>query len=341
MHRDQRGFSLMEVTVVLAIVTVLMIATYSMIEQTTRTAMFSESHNDLAIISQKAVNSLQTEVLQTRMVFEENALGAAYRAALALPAEYPVWSDSFLPVIQPGTTMAPDTNQRFAGNSLFVARQLPPLRIEYDHDDSPVTPDAEFVADRYIFEYVYLTPLSVPVFARSGRSLDLMMTTSVQYADYFQLLALGPATIARIVPELVERKIVRAWDPGQPVANAFYELSGAADGTFDAPIAKPEIALARAKSLLPGLRGGRVSGKMTYSVAFVPDAPSAPYPLRNPIRVFAPAVNGRPGFPSGFEAKIVGPSGNRQVMTRVVLMSHFATKSYDSQQAFVMTAARF
>ena len=49
-----------------------------------------------------------------------------------------------------------------------------------------------------------------------------------------------------------------------------------------------------------------------------------------------------PGFPSGFEVKVAGPSRNRKVMTRVVLMSHYAgRKRYEAQQAFVITAARF
>jgi prepilin-type N-terminal cleavage/methylation domain-containing protein len=67
MRNSERGFSLMEITVVLAIVSVLMISIYSMIEQAVRTAMFNESHNDLAVLTQRAVNSLQTELIQTKM----------------------------------------------------------------------------------------------------------------------------------------------------------------------------------------------------------------------------------------------------------------------------------
>jgi hypothetical protein len=59
------------------------------------------------------------------------------------------------------------------------------------------------------------------------------------------------------------------------------------------------------------------------------------------MRVFSWAVSGRPGFPSGLEVKVAGPAGNRQVMTRIVLMSHYGVKSYESQQGFVITAARF
>lgn len=337
----QSGFSLMEITIVLAIVSVLMVVVYSMIEQTMHAAMFNESHNDLAILTQRAVNSMQTEVLQTRTVFQQDVPGAAYLAALDIPANAPVWTDSLLPVIQPAVNITPDTATRYTGNSLLLARQLPPLTLTYDHDGNLITPEIEFVADRYVFEYMYLSPHSTPSFAGSGRTLDLVMTTSVPFADYFQLVSMGPAAIQRIVPKLMAAGLARAWDPGQPAGTAFFELSGAADGVFDPPLSNPRIRNAAMKSLLPGLRGGRVSGKMSYSVAFAPASPAPPYPLRIPIRVFALNVSGRPGFPSGFEVKIAGPSGNRQVMTRVVLMSHYATKSFESQQGFVTTAARF
>lgn len=337
----QAGFSLAEITVVVAVISVLMMVVLTMIEEAVRTSMFNESHNDLAIFSQKAVNSLQSELMQTKMVFQEDALGSSYRTALRLPAEYPVWTDSFLPVISPATNVSPDTSTRYTGNSALLARQLPPLRITYDHDGNNATAEIEFVADRYVFEYIYLTSLSRPSFANSGRSIDLMMTTSIQYVDYFQIYNMGQTAITRIVPKLIAAGLTRAWNPGQPVASAFYTLSGATDGTFDAPISNARIDLASTKSLMPGLRGGRVSGKMVYSVAFVPTSPTPAYPLRIPIRVFAPVVSGRPGFPSGFEVKIAGPAGNRQVMSRVVLMSHYGTKTYESQQGFVTTAVRF
>jgi len=324
----QRGFSLIEMTVTLAIVSVLILLVYSMIEQTVRVTMFTESHNELAVMSQKAVNAMSSELVQTRMAFQEDALGSSYRAALQLPAQYPVWTDSLLPLFQNGTTIAPDTTTRFTGNSLLIARQLEPVSVFYDHDGNVNTPEIEFLADVYRFEYVYLTA--------SGTLLDLVMSTSIDYADFFQLSAMGATATGRIVQKLLARGLTRAWDPGQTLAGAFYALSGATDGTFDAPLANPRIDLARSKTLLPGLRGGRISGKMFFSVA------QTPYPLRIPVRVFAPADATRPGFPSGFEVKIAGPSGSRQVMTRVVLMSQYgARRQYESQQAFAITAGRF
>lgn len=340
---QQKGFSLVEVLVTIVIVVAMLLVCYQMIDETMRTSLFTESHNDLAVMSQRAINSLQTEIMQTRVAFEENAAGAAYRAALTMPAGVTVWPDSFLPVFQPssGTILPDPADKRFTGNSLLLARQLPPLSVMYDHDNNGSTPQVEFLADRYQFEYVHLIRAAAPSFSGSGMTLDLHISTSAEYADYFQLEALSDFATTRIVPRLIAAGMQRAWNPGQPVNSSFYELAQATDGRFNNAVNSATIAIVSSRTLLRGLRGGRITGRMPYSVAFVPSSPAQPYPIPTPIRTFAQPVNGKPGFPSGFEVKITGPARKRQVMTRLVLMSHHSTSRYESQQAFVITAARF
>ena len=335
----ERGFSLVELLVTMFIVSVSMLIVYALVDETLHTSMFNESHNDLAIMSQRAVNTLQSEIVQTRVAFEENALGSSYRSALVLPASS-VWGDSFLPVFDStSSTMIPDAaGQRFAGNSLLIARQLAPLTVTYDHDNNGGTAEIEYLADLYQFEYVYLSRGNVPSFSGSGMGLDLMLSTSATYADYFQLEALSDFATSRIVPKLIAAGLTRAWNPGQVLNSAFFNLSQATDGTFNAAVSNPTIPITTTQSLLRGLTGGRVSGMMRYSVGF---APATPFPIPTPLRVYAQPIPGEPGFPSGFEVKIAGPARKRQVMTRLVLMSHYRARSYESQQAFAMTAARF
>ena len=342
--QSQRGFSLVEITVVLAIVSGLLLICYSMIEQTVRATMFNESHNDLAIMTQRAVNLMQLEIVQSRAVFQEDALGQAYRTALQIPATIPRWTDTLLPMLQIDPTMAPDTGNgtnRFAGNSLFVVRQLAPLSVMYDDDGNAGTPNVEFLADRYRFEYFFLSPNASRSFERSGFTLDLMQSTSVEFADYFQLSSLSSSQIQKIVPTIIAAGIARGWNPGQPIASGFYNLSGATDGTFNSPVRNPTIAIASTISLFPGLRGGRISGRMDYSLAFVPASPATPYPLRMPIALYSRTDTTIPGFPAGFEVKITGPAGSRKVMTRVLLMARYGTNTYETQQGFVTTSASF
>lgn len=336
-RRSQRGFSLMEITVVLAIVSVLMIVVYSLIEETIQVTMFNESHNDLAMLTQAAVNTLQGEVMQTKFAFEEDTLGSSYRSALTLPSYVTVWTNTLLPRFDAGGEIEPDpASQRYTGNSLLLARQLEPLTITYDDDGLPNTPEVEFLADRYRFEYVYLSRTGVKSFGGSGMTMDLMMSTSGEYADFFQVSSMTPAATGRIATKLLAAGLTRAWNPGQPLNSAFYTLSGATDGTFNAPVNAPTIPISETRSLLRGMMGGRISGRMDYSVAF------GTFAIPTPMRVFAQPIAAQPGFPSGFETKIVGPARSRKVMTRVVLMSHYgAKKTYEAQQGFVVTAARF
>ena len=182
MRKSERGFSLMEVTVVLALVTMIMIVVYSMMEETLRTAMFNESHNDLAAMTQRGVNTLQTEMLQTKTFFQENAFGQGYRSALQLAAGTPVWTNSLLPIIDPATVVLPDSaGNRYTGNSLLIARQLSPLPIMIDHDSDRSTPDIQFLADRYVFEYVFLTRESRLALAKLTES-GVPQTTAINRA---------------------------------------------------------------------------------------------------------------------------------------------------------------
>jgi prepilin-type N-terminal cleavage/methylation domain-containing protein len=328
--RAAAGFSLIEITVALAVVSALMLIVYSIMDQTMRATMFNESHNDLIIMSQRAMNTLQTETVQARQVFQEDADGAAYRAALQVPSRYPAWTTTLLPVLETSEeTLAPDTTTRFTGNSYFIVRQLEPLSIFYDNDGDPRTPDIEFLADRYRFEYFFLSTNSSRKFSSSPYTLDVLESTSIVYADYFQLSNLARADVQAIGAKLSTLGITRAWNPGQPIDSAFYAIP--ANGTWAAAINRPTIDIASTISLFPELRSGRISGRMDYSVAF------GSYKLPVRIAMYGPAINP----PAGFEVKITGPAKSRKVMTRVLLMARYAVNTYEAQQGFVTTSANF
>ncbi|HWW62594.1 MAG TPA: prepilin-type N-terminal cleavage/methylation domain-containing protein [Thermoanaerobaculia bacterium] len=335
MRTSQRGMTLIEVTIVLAIVSGLMLIVYSMIDQTLRATMFNESHNDLTVMSQRAVNRIQSEIVQGRLVYEEDTDGAAYRAAIQVPAAFPVWTNSLLPVIQDDTSLAPDSGTRYTGNSLLLVRQLEPISIFYDADGNAGTADIELLLDRYRFDYFYLSASSVRSFAGSGTILDLVSIESVEFADYMQLNSLTVAQLKLVAPKVIAAGIAQAWNPGQSLGTSFFNMSGATDGKFNKAIAKPTISVARTRSLFPELRGGRISGRMSYSVAF------GSFPIRRTINYYAQKDAARPNFPGGFEVKVCGPAGNRNVITRIVLMSHYGVTNFESQQGFVTTAARF
>lgn len=82
----------------------------------------------------KAANTIQSEVLQARLVFEEHAVVISRAPAGALP-------------------------------------------VTCDHAGVSATPDIQFLADRYMFEYFYLRRDTGQSFANSGQALDLMSAT--------------------------------------------------------------------------------------------------------------------------------------------------------------------
>jgi prepilin-type N-terminal cleavage/methylation domain-containing protein len=346
--KREKGFSLMEVVIVLALVTGLMIVVYTLIEETLHTAMFNESHNDLTIMTQRAVNQVYVELLQSATAYQDDTVGNEYRAALQIPATTPVMPNSLLPVFDTDPALNPDTGtgtDRRTGNSLLIVRSLSPLEgtnkpVLYDHDNNNATAETELPVDRYRFEYFFLSRNTNRNFSGAGWYLDLVRATSGEYADYFQLSTLTPAQLTRVTNQLLGYGIQRAWHPAQPLGNAFYDLNDARDGTFNPAIARPTIAITESKTMLPEMRGGRISGRMDYSVTFRPTF-RTPYPIRHPVFAYAQADSAKPGFPSGFEVKVAGPIGFRKVFVRLALMSNYRATNYESQQGVVTTATRF
>lgn len=343
-RRGQSGTSLAEMLVTLAVTTTLMLIVYALIDDTIRATMFGESHNDMTIMTQRVVNGLRVEILQSRVAFQEDDVGGAYRAALQIPSTLSPWPDTRLPVFQVEPTLDPDKGpgtDRRAGNAMLLARQLEPLAVFYDHDADAATAEVELLVDRYRFDYYFLVRNEGRRFAGSAYYVDLMEARSVEYADYFQLSSLTTAQRQKVVPRVQAAGITRAWNPGTAIATAFYELAPAASGAFEGPVTSPAIAVSRVTSLLPEMRGGRVSGAIDYSIGFVPEAPAKPFPVPTPMTFYARPDPEAPGFPAGFEVKVAGPSGNRRVGVRLVLMSRYQASTYESQQALLTASARF
>jgi prepilin-type N-terminal cleavage/methylation domain-containing protein len=85
----QSGFTLMEIMIVVAISTVLMILCYNLVDDAMRTSFFVESHNNLSQWAQRPLNFMQTEVFQNKTVFDGTTVGAAYLTRFSTPPSYP------------------------------------------------------------------------------------------------------------------------------------------------------------------------------------------------------------------------------------------------------------
>jgi hypothetical protein len=375
--------------IAMAITTTMIIIIFSMIEEAMTLSLFIESHNDLTTMSQRALNTIQTEMLQGRQLFRENALGTPYRTAIQalLPAcVYPcastVWrlppvANTQLPDVDPAPTLAPDpAGTAYTGNSLLIARQLQPIAVPViaDPGNAASFPAFTFFADRYRFEFFYLTKrgsMSHRFFRNGDHIADLYQVRTIEYADYFQL-AFSTANMSAAQKTDLGKKLrgliagspailKTAWNPGQAIGNAFWDVDQ--DLLFPNSGLKTTFAfdssavvasggdLATGGTLLPALLAGRIGGKMDYTVGYVLNQNPDPtirllssVPLndlrtngRNPLPLYAQVAATLP-LDCGFEVKICGPSGSRQVMTRLVMYSNYRASRVDSAEAFVISS---
>jgi hypothetical protein len=235
---------------------------------------------------------------------------------------------------------APGDDDPYTGNSLLLARQLEPIEFAYDHDQTeptpgtctpnPATPDVVFQGDQYRFEYYYLAENNSRNFAGMGNYLDVIEAHSQSFADYFQLSTMDNCQRPQVVDGLIAAGITQAWDPGKDAATAFYNLVGG--GGLD-PAGVPVLSLVKQKTMMPELRGGRISGRMEYSVGYNANAITN-YTFPDPIPYFALANN---NFPGGLEFKGVDNAGVKKILSRIVILSQYGG-NMESQANYVITS---
>ena len=346
------GVTLMEVIIVVAVSSVIMIIAYDLIESAMRTSLFVESHNQLAQLAQRPVNAMTLDAFQSRVIYQNNANGTTYLAKVVaqLPTAYPIQADYQLPLANSSTNLiAPDdpTGPNYVGNCLLVLKQLNPLAIQWNNGSANVN----FPADLYRFDFYYLSQNTSRSFGGQGHFVDLIRWRSTEYADYSQLAsffansALSATEKAKIVTGLSGKGITIAVDAsGTSAANSsFYTIgSDVTNGGKLTAIANPTIAkLANdaskqiwcCQSILPELGTGSVSGKMLFTVGFVTNPSFIPSNLViDPMPKYAFAKTGSPNYITGFEVKVVGTGASQKTMLRLVLLANYQAGRYDSRE---------
>jgi hypothetical protein len=240
---------------------------------------------------------------------------------------------SRLPIANPnGVIEADATGESFTGNVLLTVRERAPHEAVVDHDGDSGTADVEFLADLYSFQLFYLAKRTDRELAPHSFYVDLHRLDSQRYADYFQLQGLDATFRDAVASSLHSAGIQMAWDPNSDAGSAFYSIGS--DGSLTA-VADHAIAPVDSASLLPELHGGRISGSMVYSVG-IETNPSLGTP--DPVSVLA-QENGL--FPSGFETKIIGPTGARKIFARLMLASQYHQETTSRANTVVVTIAEF
>jgi hypothetical protein len=189
---------------------------------------------------------------------------------------------------------------RRTGNALLLACEDRPREFS--------TPGGgRYRVDIVRFVAVYPTRRAGKVVDAAPDRIDLVRFASRPYADKGSLEQIPVAAErVEVVKTLTAQGVGRAWVAGAPIDSAFFDLK--ADGSIAATaVASPVIDCppeAPVRTMLNAVKA---------SVA--PNSPA----LRVPT--FAELDTSAPGFPSGFEVKVVGPSGGRQVLVRLTILT--------------------
>ena len=348
-RKSEAGYSLMEVSVVSAITTIVMLIALDMIDGATTVSKLIEARNDLTTFAQRPLNAMQKDILQARVVFGEDSIGTGYRQRVESGLNIPIAPDSLLPVLDPAGSFVPDKdNVRTVGNCLLIARQLPPVPIDLAADGANF-PALTFFADRYEFVYFYVTRDTSVKFASGDRIDNIAYSRSVRYSDYNQLVngtttlsATQKVFLSAALRDTSNVNLPIAWSPEMGVTSAFYTIDVNLTFPNGSLIASPTITRASSGIMISGLKGGRVTGKMTYTVGYRKGStkPGTSFPISTkvqPVPLYAETTTSLP-VDCGFEVKVIGPPNSRQVLTRLVLYGQYGIEKYDAQEAFVITS---
>jgi type II secretory pathway pseudopilin PulG len=310
----QRGLTLIEMTVSIGIMLGALLLVQELIGTTQAAQLYIRARDRAAQQSARLISDLRSVGLSSRRLYQDDAEGRAYLAALNTAA-LPIMGDTKLPVVDPAGRLEPDAaGQRRTGDALLIACEDRPREFN--------TAGGRFRVDVVRFFAAYLTRRPGKVVAASADRIDLVRFASRPFADLTSLNQVPTASRAEVVQGLRAAGIMRAWVTGAPVASAFFALN--ADGTIDAtPVATPTI------DTLPDDRPRPMLGESNSSIA-----PNSAV-LRVPA--FAEPDPLIPQFPSGFEVKVVGPSGGRQVLVRLTIL----TGAHKGPDAASMTERMF
>jgi Tfp pilus assembly protein FimT len=375
--RGERGITLAEMLVVMLISVTVILVALSMIEEAMTLSAFAESHNDLTVLSQRPVNAIQKELLQSAWVGDSSGNGNAYATSIqGQLGTYTAASDSILPAINntTGATLAPDGATQYTGNSLLIARKLPPLLINVPQDpvNSAGFPAITYFADNYRFEYFFLSRNTSRPFSSGTYSLDLIRFRSIPFADFFQLTndvaTLSPTQLQYVSarlrgttantassctpasactgPNALPYFCATAWNLGQDLNNSFYTIdANLAFPGGSGPIATPTITRLDVGSMMPEIFKGRITAKMLYTIGYFTNASTAAtlrgVPTRVPLTRYFNTASTNTNLPAdaGFEVQVAGgQSGFQQILTRLVLYSNYRVSQFDSQEGFVITS---
>jgi hypothetical protein len=301
----ESGLSLVEVLVAIGILSFLLLVVLQASMTVGDSSSAVESYNTVLVETQKVTAQLHEDVATARKLYEDDALGQTYLKFIDYGG-LPLLSSSLLPLIEPLGEFHQDVvGDRRTGNVLLLVGEMSPF------DFTAPSNGKDYRVSVFRLIAYYVADGGSPV-AQGLSAFDLVRWESEAFADFTTLSSITDATARQeVVGGLVSNaRINWAWDPTQTVDAAFFELT-----TDISPSPEPTF-------IIPPSNMNNRLPKGWYRFRNAAIAPNNSVTMTEAaVPKFAqkvPAAGPNPGFPHGFEVKVVGPSGARKIKVRVV-----------------------
>ena len=296
--RRATGYTFLEIVIVLSILTTMALVVEKAIHSTTKTQLYLASVRKATERGHGLVYEIREKVTSSRRIFFDDDSGNDFLAAMDL-SRNPAVEWARLPTANDLGRLGPDeAGQPMTGNILFFVGET---------DATPTVADPSQQTIRYIDTYYFSciyphqTDRYVVLNESHENALDLIIWQSVEFPDYAQIMAISDAgERAQVVDDLKKNHGHDvAWDPTGDVGNSFYSLDDL-KGTAARPLSSMTVPEDDATS-----RGGRlVYTNVQLARADINERRRRPIFATDDPNVW---------LPHGFEVKVIGPTGSRQV----------------------------
>lgn len=321
--RRQAGFTILEaviVTVVVALMTLIIERTVGGVVEAERSMRAIRNTTERG---QLAAYRLRDLVTTSRKLFQNDAVGNAYLAKLGRTRFAP-YAGARLPLFDEVNALGPDTDgDPRTGNCLLFLREGDPYRAVADKPTKKVR-----AIDTYRIVCVYLALSTKTVVAGGPAALELVEWRSEAYPNYTQVMGI---TVAAEKTAVVKDLYARfgcdyLWDPTGPVGTSFYGIDGAGN------VAATPTAVTSIPEDLNVSSGGRfVAGNMAVARTDMGSRVRMPIFTKDAVATWTP---------DGFEVKVAGPSGARQVWIRLTVEQQAAKGRVPAQTTTAVANTR-
>lgn len=344
---SQTGFTLTELMLAVAIMTIITPAVTMLMVMTMRSFTGYEAEMQLRLTNQATLNRIYLRLGSCKRIIDASADTGYIKALNISGAPVPIGGTTLpnascvLPTINSAGSLAYNTSSFIpadVGNCLFFANN--------DSMPTVLSGTSTVKIDVYRFNFYYLSTANPKPIA-AAPCYSVVEWQSVQYADYDEVMAV-PTTNnwqQNVVAALYAQGIQNAWDANNGVpASSFYTLTSA--GGINAVGASPAIPMDSARSpvVLTKMMTGVMFGGFSYGVASNNDQWTGKIKCPKTIPQYARNSDGTNALtspaPGGFEVSIAGLAAGRSVLMRSVLVAQGSMPSLVADDLETVAMAR-